>query len=108
MAPERPRHDPLTLVAIALLAYVVGDVLHEAVGHGGACLVVGGRPLVLSTVHFECDSQAAGTWRPIRAALGGGAVARFRPVHDATPLRADPRDDRAQHEDTPSRDRHRP
>jgi len=72
--PERPRHDPLTIVAIALLAYVIGDVLHEAVGHGGACLLVGGRPLVLSTVHFECDSHAVGAWGERLIAAGGTLV----------------------------------
>jgi hypothetical protein len=70
--PERPRHDPLTIIAIALLAYVIGDVLHEAVGHGGACLLVGGRPLVLSTVHFECDKH--GVWGERFIAAGGTLV----------------------------------
>lgn len=74
MDPERPRHDTLTVVAIALLAYVIADVLHEAVGHGGACLLVGGRPLVLSTVHFECDSKAAGAWAERFIAAGGTLV----------------------------------
>ena len=72
MAPEPARHDPLTIVAIALLAYVIGDVLHEAVGHGGTCLVVGGRPLVLSTVHFECDYH--GVWGERFIAAGGTIV----------------------------------
>jgi hypothetical protein len=72
--PERPRHDPLTIVAIALLAYVIGDVLHEAVGHGGACLLVGGRPLVLSTVHFECDSGGVGVWGERFIAAGGTLI----------------------------------
>jgi hypothetical protein len=70
--PERPRHDPLTIIAIALLAYVIGDVLHEAVGHGGACVLVGGRPLVLSTVHFECDYH--GAWGERFIAAGGTVV----------------------------------
>lgn len=74
MDPERPRHDLLTIVAIALLAYVIGDVLHEAVGHGGACLLVGGKPLVLSTVHFECDSHAVGAWGVGFIAAGGTLV----------------------------------
>lgn len=74
MDPERPRHDLLTIVAIALLAYVIGDVLHEAVGHGGACLLVGGRPLVLSTVHFECDSHTVGAWGERFIAAGGTLV----------------------------------
>jgi hypothetical protein len=50
--------DRLTLVAIAIVAYVLANVLHEGVGHGGACLLVGGRPLALSSVHFQCDDEA--------------------------------------------------
>ncbi len=74
MDPERPRHDRLTIVAIALLTYVIADVLHEAIGHGGACLLVGGRPLVLSTVHLECDSHAVGVWGERFIAAGGTLV----------------------------------
>jgi hypothetical protein len=37
--------DPPTVDAIALVAYVASNVLHEAVGHGGACLALGGKPL---------------------------------------------------------------
>jgi hypothetical protein len=47
--------DRLSLVAIAWLAYTVANVAHEGVGHGGACLVVGGRPVALSAMHFEGD-----------------------------------------------------
>jgi hypothetical protein len=47
--------DALTVGSIGVLAYMLGNVLHEAVGHGGACLLVGAKPLVLSSVHFECS-----------------------------------------------------
>jgi hypothetical protein len=58
--------DPFTVGAIGILAYMLGNVLHEGAGHGGACLLVGGKPLALSSVYFECslDSRlvmAAGT-----------------------------------------------
>ena len=49
--------DNLTIIAIAIVATVIADVLHEGAGHGGACLLTGGHPLALSTVHFECDSE---------------------------------------------------
>jgi len=49
--------DALTVGAIAILAYMLGNVLHEGLGHGGACLVSGGQPLVLSSVHFECSND---------------------------------------------------
>lgn len=52
-----PPLDALTVGSIGILAYMLGNVLHEALGHGGACLLVGARPLVLSSVHFECSSD---------------------------------------------------
>src|SRR5215472_13381813 len=50
--------DALTVGAIGILAYMLGNVLHEGAGHGGACLLVGAKPLVISSVHFECSSDA--------------------------------------------------
>jgi hypothetical protein len=49
--------DSLTIAATAILAYMLGSVLHEGLGHGGACVVTGGQALVLSSVHFECSND---------------------------------------------------
>jgi len=49
--------DGLTVVSIAVVAYILQNVLHEAVGHGGGCLLVGGEPSALSTAYFDWDSQ---------------------------------------------------
>jgi hypothetical protein len=56
-SPQGASADLATLIAIAIVAYATSDVLHEGVGHGGACLLTGGRPLVLSTVHFDCSAD---------------------------------------------------
>jgi len=45
-------------------------VLHEGVGHGGACLLSGAQPLVLSSVHFECSVEN-------RFVMAGGTIANF-------------------------------
>ena len=74
MDTERPRHDRLTVVAIAIVAYALADVLHEGFGHGGACLLVGGRPLVQSSVHFDCDTRLLGQWAERFIAAGGTLV----------------------------------
>ena len=74
MDPERPRHDLATVVAVAIVAYAVADVLHEGLGHGGACLLVGGRSLVQSTVHFDCDTHLLGSWAERVVAAGGTIV----------------------------------
>ena len=59
--------DALTVGSIGILAYMLGNVLHEGVGHGGACLLVGAQPLVLSSVHFECSMDS-------RLVMAGGTV----------------------------------
>jgi len=59
--------DVLTVGSISLLAYMLGNVLHEGLGHGGACLLTGGKPLVISSVHFECSSDT-------RLVLAGGTL----------------------------------
>ena len=45
-----------TVAGIAVTAYILASVLHEGVGHGGACLLAGGKVLVISTVHMECSA----------------------------------------------------
>src|SRR5580692_8124550 len=47
--------DPVTVVAIAVIAYMFGTMLHEAVGHGGACLLTGGSPKEITTVSMDCS-----------------------------------------------------
>jgi hypothetical protein len=43
------------LLAIACAAYLVADVAHEGLGHGGACLALGGKLIVLSTTYEDCS-----------------------------------------------------
>lgn len=51
------RPDGLTLVAIAMLAYVVTVVFHELGGHGGACIALGGYPHEIGAYYFYCDER---------------------------------------------------
>jgi len=59
-----------TVVAIAAVAYVCASILHEGIGHGGACVLTGGKPVAISTVHFECDHEG-------RLAAAGGTIVNF-------------------------------
>src|ERR1035441_5882436 len=59
--------DALTIVGIAIIAYILASVLHEGVGHGGACLLAGGKVLVISTVHMECSAET-------RLVMAGGTL----------------------------------
>jgi hypothetical protein len=91
MAEERARGgwnpDVPTVVAIAVVAYALANVAHEGLGHGGACLLAGGRPRVLTSVHFESDEAtlteggrkflaAGGTL--VNMALGGLSILALR------------------------------
>jgi hypothetical protein len=50
---DRAPIDRLTVIAIAVVAYALANILHEGLGHGGACLIVGCTPRVLSSMHFD-------------------------------------------------------
>jgi hypothetical protein len=49
--------DTVTIAGIALIAYILASVLHEGLGHGGACLATGGKPIMVSTVAMECSAD---------------------------------------------------
>ena len=70
------RPDLLTVTAIALVAYAAANVLHEGVGHGGACVVLGGTPRVLSSLHFECGDEAIGSLAS-RGVSAAGTIVNF-------------------------------
>jgi len=62
--------DLWTVVAIAIVAYVCATILHEGIGHGGACVLTGGKPLAISTVYFDCDHEG-------RLVDAGGTIVNF-------------------------------
>ena len=62
--------DAYTVASISILAYMLGSLLHEGAGHGGACVLSGAKPLVLSSVHFECSVDT-------RLVMAGGTIANF-------------------------------
>ncbi|MFO0758283.1 MAG: hypothetical protein U0359_17445 [Byssovorax sp.] len=65
--------DKATLIAIAVLVYAAANVTHEALGHGGACVLVGGKPVELNAVYFECDERGLGG-AAIRWISAGGTL----------------------------------
>src|SRR5208282_5248241 len=54
-----PRDDLVTLVAIGLLAYAAADIAHHVLGHGGACLALGGRIVSLSSIFADCTVRGS-------------------------------------------------
>lgn len=67
---EANRPDLLTIAAIAIVATVIADFIHEGLGHGGMCVATGGQPLALSPVHFECSADT-------RLVAAGGTLANL-------------------------------
>ena len=60
------------VVAIAVLAYGAANVAHEG-SHGLACVAVGGDPVALSAIYFDCDEAAVApslvVWIPAAGTL---------------------------------------
>jgi hypothetical protein len=73
-APVQANDDLLTVCAISLLAAILGNVLHEGVGHAATALLTGTKSGVLSTVTWSnvFDSRvvaAGGTLANLAAAI---------------------------------------
>jgi hypothetical protein len=87
--------DSLTIAAIAVVAYCAANVVHEGLGHGVACLLVGGRPLSFNAIFFACGDENVSTWGRVTVAAAGSIanvvfgvlaaqlLARWRPADTA-------------------------
>ena len=78
----------VTLLAVAIAAYLVADLAHEGFGHGGTCLALGGKLIVLSSTYDDCSIQSrlidgAGPIVGILAAALAWAWLRLAPPHAA-------------------------
>lgn len=92
--PAGALHLP-TVIAIALVAYALTNVAHEGVGHGGMCVAVGGEPITLNAVYFDCSREgvtdtgsrwisAAGTLTNLALAAFTALLLRARLMRAAT------------------------
>jgi hypothetical protein len=71
-----PAADLVTIAAIGLLAGALVDFIHEGLGHGGVCLLVGGKPTLLTTMNFVWDDTGFPRWA-LRAVSAGGTIANL-------------------------------
>jgi hypothetical protein len=69
----RALDDRLTVLALGAIAASISTVAHEAIGHGGECLAIGGRIIRLTSAFFNCRGGDAFT--PIAGPLGNFAAA---------------------------------
>jgi hypothetical protein len=49
------KEDVRTAAAAGVTAACLASIAHEAVGHGGACLAIGGKVTLLTATRFACD-----------------------------------------------------
>src|SRR3954471_12805819 len=68
--------DPVTIAAIGLLTGALVGLIHEGLGHGGACLLVGGKPTLLTTMNFVWNDTGFPRWA-LRAVSAGGTIANL-------------------------------
>ena len=52
------RDDIATVCAIAAIAICTTTLAHEAMGHGGACLLLGGHITRLTNAYFQCSLRS--------------------------------------------------
>jgi hypothetical protein len=74
MTDDAPKIDPLTVAAIAIVAYCASNVIHEGLGHGGACVLLHGKPEALNAIFFQCDPDSLSE-NASRLVSAGGSLA---------------------------------
>ncbi|HEY2851872.1 MAG TPA: hypothetical protein VGJ18_03450 [Gemmatimonadaceae bacterium] len=70
------RSDWVTVGAFAVLVHVIAVLTHEALGHGGACLLMGCTPRLVTTMDFLGDESALSHWA-VRVVAAGGTIANL-------------------------------
>ncbi len=66
--------DLITLLAVGVLVYAIKNFLHEAVGHGGVCVLVGGDPVALSSAWWDATYEGVSPWGRRMVKAGGTLV----------------------------------
>lgn len=70
-----PGHRAIAAIAsVAVVAYVIANVAHEG-AHGVACVALGGKPIALSAIYFDCDKTEMGVG--VKWAAAAGTLANF-------------------------------
>jgi len=90
MTDDSHRIDLLTVAAIAIVAGLAANQLHEAVGHGGACLALGRHVREWGGFYLDCDTAAAPAVVGRLVAAAGSTVNLVTAVIAAAFLRGTP------------------
>jgi hypothetical protein len=54
---DSAKHDWITITAVAALACILQDVLHEGLGHGVTAWLSGAHRITMSTVALQSDIE---------------------------------------------------
>ncbi len=69
--------DRLTIIAIAIIAYALTSILHEALGHGSAAILLGFRPTILSSLALDFNNSNISAWQTRVIAAAGTVLNLF-------------------------------
>jgi hypothetical protein len=72
-APQ-PQIDLPTVAAMAAVVFLGSTLLHEAGGHGGACVALGGRVDALGAFYLDCASDDFAVWSGRALAAAGSTM----------------------------------
>lgn len=45
----------ITLSSVGVAAYIIADIFHEVIGHGGTCLIIGNKIDLITSVYFKSN-----------------------------------------------------
>lgn len=65
-----------TVAAIAVVAYLLSAIIHEAIGHGLTAFLAGAKVKQITNAFVETDDAGLSAWA-VRAISAGGCVANF-------------------------------
>jgi len=65
--PGEAQSDTVTVASIGVIAYILGNILHEGLGHAGACVLTGGKVISVSAVAMDCSAEN-------RLVIAGGTI----------------------------------
>jgi hypothetical protein len=85
-----PRHDPLTIVSMAVIASALATLLHEGLGHGVTALVRGDIPTDLTSNHLSSlhpDRLVAAAGTLVNLLVGGVSLLASRRIAGRANLR---------------------
>jgi len=69
--------DLLTIVSISIIVFVIQNVLHEIIGHGGATWLVGGKVISATTAYLENDLSSVSSFRNRIVSAAGPIINLF-------------------------------